>query len=614
MGLFQQPDQKVDIFGQPGQEQQGQQGGGGSSAPGGAKTSTEGQIGSSSGSGTTSAGESANPTDIITPAAAAMRKNADKATGPQAVGKAQTDIGAAEAGLQNEANQYVQGYATKDYGLEQGAVDKAVAGDTEAYGKTLSRLRNQSAPQVDKFAAKTDTEIEDIPLMGTDAGLKQLMRREAGDQYNAGEGAFDTGLLRRNNQFNLTLDQLRRRQEALSGQAADYQTTKSNEAQTAAQTGYDTATQGIRGTLAQREGETVAAAQQRAAEENAQRAALRSKANQALIDQESQAGMQGARSQLGTLNNRALQFLDPALADANQFYKVGGDVGENDAYTDDQAGQFNRIQGLLGTGKNVSAGTFSPREQYDKAGYEKALIDKAVGKRSEADAGLDNEYKSIMDMLDKRTTDYNNSWDKQGLQNTQSDAAHIKNQLADQYGSWVQQLDVDPMKFVDRKKSASRDQMIGEDDAKKLNKNREDRGADQRFKAGGTGGQAYGFDVNRYKSVLEDAIKGAVGDDAEARAKREGGRTVPYAPISYDQVNQINGALKNLDKWEPHLKVSEVASRAVHDSEGLKSTLDKLMGVEGGAEEGAADAWRGAQDYATERGRNIVSNPSSGRW
>lgn len=609
-GLFQQPDQKVDIFGQPdaGQQQAGQQGA--SSAPGGAKTSLEGQVGGSAqgGGDTTQGGESAKPQDITAPSAAAMRQNVGKATGPKAVGQAETDIAGAEQGLQQEANQYVQGYANKDYGMAAEDVGKAVSGDQDYFKKTMARLKQTGAPQVEGFRAKTDTNVEDIGLMGSDAGLRQLLRREAGDQYNAGEGAFDTGLLRRNAQFNLTLDQLRRRQEALGKQAADYQTTKTGEAQTAAQQAYDTATQGIRGVLSQKEAETAAQAHQRALEENQARQALREKGNQALIDQETKAALEHAKQLLQTGDPRALKYLEANLSNPSSYYKVGGDVGDQDAYTDELAGQFNRIQDLLGTGKSAAAGKFSPREEFQRGEYEKAIIGGATGKRAARDTQLDKEHDEVINRAKAKVAEFNKDRDKKGAEAIQGDVVNLKNELAQKYGEWVKDLDFSPDKYVTKNKSVGWQAVLSPEEKAALNKNREERGSSTRYQENKTLGEAHGFDRAGYKQDMEGMVKQISQRLSQQQSNREGARNVAGTPLTKDQVRLINEKIKNLQRGDYQSRKD--FSDYISNNEGIKGLLESVTNPIGQG----MDEFGNFIGDATNAGARAYSGFTGGGW
>lgn len=61
--------------------------------------------------------------------------------------------------------------------------------------------------RVEAYRNDVNTQMADVPMLGTDAGISALFRAQQGAEYNAGDAALDTALLRKNAAFNELRDQ-----------------------------------------------------------------------------------------------------------------------------------------------------------------------------------------------------------------------------------------------------------------------------------------------------------------------------------------------------------------------------------------------------------------------
>lgn len=354
--------------------------------PGAQKTTTEGEIQGGGGSGGVQTSEG-KPAEQMATGNAALAKNKPK-TMPKFAEQAKSEIETAGQNLQNEANQYVQGYASKDYSVGQGDLDKAISGDETAAGNVRSRLSGQ-AERAKGFDTTGDYDVDDIYRMQTDAGVDSLLRRESGPEYSNGEAAFDRMLLNRTPEFNLLRSSLKGQQEALTHQLDDYRTSKTDEAQKALDTNYGKAQEGIKSYLGGQSDSLMKAQEAERDAENAARAQLRSSGGDAAYrDAQQKAALEALRKQYtGQDPYGMLGYLDQAGVDPSQYYAVSGDLDTNAFIDEGEAKRFNSIMGLLGKGDSWSAGKGAgDRQGFNADAYQQAVIQSAQGKAEAAKA------------------------------------------------------------------------------------------------------------------------------------------------------------------------------------------------------------------------------------
>lgn len=169
-----------------------------------------------------------------------IKANRGKASSPVALGGISNQIKGASQGLQDEANAYVNN-ATQPYkdaapsqeqlhnwatggepvlpsGKEPFPGGKDIKTSDFKYDeyKDIPKEKPKnwydlttSAPLAPSpITLKTDTNIPDVSLLGSDAGIGELYRREGGPRYTSGMGALDTSLLRGDSGFNTSANEI----------------------------------------------------------------------------------------------------------------------------------------------------------------------------------------------------------------------------------------------------------------------------------------------------------------------------------------------------------------------------------------------------------------------
>jgi hypothetical protein len=93
---------------------------------------------------------------------------------------------------------------------------------------------NGTVGDVRDIDTNTNTTFGNADLLSTDAGVKELFRRGGGAEYNAGDAAFDTALLRGDKNFQTEREGLGRSYEGLKKQERDIMTGSRDKAREAA--------------------------------------------------------------------------------------------------------------------------------------------------------------------------------------------------------------------------------------------------------------------------------------------------------------------------------------------------------------------------------------------
>ena len=357
------------------------------------KSDTGGDVsGSNAGGSTVAGGESAVPQNTMANTGAAIKRNVARAQTPQAVTNIGRDLTSADTSLNKEASDYGSSYANQNYAVPTEDIDAAVQGSPDAVSRVSNRFNQKSYGDVKAFAPQTNYNVPDAAMLGTEGGIKNLMARESGGRYSPGEGAFDVGLLKRNTDFNLISDQLQKQQRGLVTKAADLKNTATADAQRVANEKYAAATGQLEGTLQTRAGEVLAPAKTLAETTNKTRGALRKAPDQAFIDAQKASALELAGQDFGLNQNPAAAFLGQTGLDANRYYDVAGDVGYRDVLNEDQVGQFNRIQKILGTGQGETVGAGVGADQrFNVEGYRKDATAKALGLKTKDDERITAE-------------------------------------------------------------------------------------------------------------------------------------------------------------------------------------------------------------------------------
>jgi len=394
LGVKDEDEQNANIFGNQSLDPAAAEGQAGQPALQGgaqAKSSTEGDLGSGGGGGASTSSE-AMPQAPQRVSGDVVRKNVGKMTAPKAVTDAQTSLTGANTALQAEADSYMAGANAVDTNVNDTDVDNYVNTGDETSGKRLTGLlTNTDLGDYQEFQPKTDTDIEDVYEMNTDAGVKGMLRRDADEQYNAGEAALDMQLLHRDGDFNrirsaLQNDQakLHAKRDEMTGGNVDG-TTKSLRAQATdiVKKEREGEAQSLRDRLASRSGGIQSSLETEAAAENAARAAARATPDADFLRTSSDAARAEMLAELQQTDPELAQYLQDQ--DTSQFYGVGGDLGWRDLATTDHATKFERIMAALGGSDSLVAGKGKgERQGFDAAGFKEALRTSASTRRTNA--------------------------------------------------------------------------------------------------------------------------------------------------------------------------------------------------------------------------------------
>jgi hypothetical protein len=379
-----------DIFGGAGQpQQQGVQGqdAAGTTPQGVTKTSTVGAVGG----GIAPSSEIKAPQEAAAGGAGAASKILAKneSTAPAQIKGLESKLSGASANLQKEANDYVTSAKNTNYNVGGGDVNELIAGgNTEGAQRASRLLSGTQAPQAERFVPKAQTRFQEVEDLGTEAGISNMLRRQAGARATTGELGIESALLRRDPRFQQTRSQLISKgaqlgaeRNRLLGEGAEGVTSQAQAAQAA---NYKKAQEALRGDLrGARSGIDAEIAAKVAAENEARRAmaAQGLESNQAYRD-----ALAAAKAQYGEAE------------DPTQFARFGGDVTAADLYDEPSASRYSRISALLGEPGEVRLAGKGAGERlgFDLAGY-RGAAETLAAKRIKAaeDARAAEEAKRI---------------------------------------------------------------------------------------------------------------------------------------------------------------------------------------------------------------------------
>lgn len=542
------------------------------------KTSTEGEIG---GNGPTSGAQGSEAKPAEQPQAAdsrLMKKNKVKEA-PKFATQAQGDLATAQKNLQSEADSYVKGATDKGatYAVDDAGLEKAIGGDQDAQGK-VRRVLSGTADKYDSFAPKTDYTIEDINAMQSDAGLDQLLRRDAGAEYSAGEAAFDRSLLNRSGEFNQLRSLLRGQQEGLTKQADEWsgaEGVKSKEAQAAVDSGYmaarDAATKG----LGSRSDALRAAQDEEVRKENEARKALRASKDKTYATGQGKAVLDKLIADTKAAGDPSglLKYLNAGLIDPATFVKIAGDVSFDQAIDDKEASRFNSIMSLLGKEDHWDAGAgFGDRQSFDKKGYSDSVYGKAKETNAKADAAAQAEINRIMAELERQRSDeiaYREKMKANKGMMGGSDAAtveKIREAIRAEYGggeqwqkNYLGNLESlvnagDFLNYNDINTDAT--DWLDDSQAAALNKAYAELGGPyNQVKAGSRGGQRSAFDAAGYEAALRSILNGGGRDGYKGVLDKLGdaGKMGYEATNQTDEIDPLGRGIKKVvtsTKWK----------------------------------------------------------------
>ena len=499
-----------------------------------------------------------------------------------------SDISTAEQGLQDEANKYVQG-ASANQNLGDDIYGKALTGDQSAFQGIqglLGRKADAEAQAYKSFAPETNTSNSDVESLRNSAGLGDLLRKEAGPALTQRELDLDRSVLERSPEFINIKNQLIGRQGALQNTAAGLQTSKTDEARKAYQASIQAAQEAAKGGLGSQQSGLQAELDRRAAEENAAREALRGGGGADYIAQQKQAAMDALGNDL-TDPQGAKKYLAEALkgVDVNQFYNVGANVGGNDLMNQDEAGKFNIINQLLGTGKIAQAGAGPGERQGFKGGdFYDAVKHAASQKDLEANKSAQAQMDKLLGEAKSKAANENalRASLKSGAMDTSSFYAPmqaVRDELAKKYGGAGTQNVfneagsnyIDPHQFASVAGDVNYADFIGNDQASQLNDalNELSQTDAPRYSAGTFNQDRGSFNSDAYRQALLGILNAPKPSKPQTPSNPVGtagplfGGTGPGTPIG----NGLGSLGTALDKS---------AGSPVAKYKGGKTTQDKL--------------------------------------
>lgn len=429
-GLLGPDEEKANIFAPGGSDAnlpQNQAGGQGNASGGTVKTDTgtdlgsvSGPTGSSSGAGSPKTQAQTNQTDIL-------EKNQFQQD-PGFATELQGNIQKGQAALQDEANSYTAAQDSKgDARLSNSDIDSAIGGDDGANSSVRNYLTSPVA--ADAFSSAVNTDYGNLDQLGDANSLAGYLQTRGGQNYNRGMAGLDASLLSRDAGFQQGVSQARAQRDALQAmsknyqggslqsQAQDYINTHLAEGQNQAKDYLGTKASDIQNSVSSAvQAENAARAQDRLSGYDAQKSKVQDVINQIKAEHPELAQYlvndQGLNNLVYTVPNPgggdyANPSSDPNLnaIHPQDYFHVAGDLGANDLTTADQAGQFNRIQSLLGT-KNlmVAGGGMNARDSFDteklksdllaKSGTIKDAIDKANADKAAAEQQASEDTKN----------------------------------------------------------------------------------------------------------------------------------------------------------------------------------------------------------------------------
>lgn len=347
-------------------------------------TSSAGDLGAESTASSVS-GQSVRPSEEARQpqraASQVLARNAGKAQNPFQFEQTRQALAGAKKGVQTEQDTYLQNAVTP---YQTGP---ALTGQVQQYAKEggatpewLTKYQQGTPQAMPAFKSTTNTNFAPVNAMQTNAGVRSYLRNPADPESRSGEQAIDFSLLNADPNFNIEREGVLRDYSDLLKfkQGVEAQTPAASRA--AQLKAFDDFKANIAGTLT---GEAEAI-------QNASRAA--EAAYDAQFGQLPGLRQQVARETAAKIASEAPEDIRGYVRgfegdDLNAFFNLLDPTSTNpeDFITEDQAGDFNRIMGILGKGgpmpmKGRLAGATGPGREalrFDEAAYRNALLNRA---------------------------------------------------------------------------------------------------------------------------------------------------------------------------------------------------------------------------------------------
>jgi hypothetical protein len=528
--IMNQMDQgKINVFGQ----QQGDSAAQANQGPSGGETTKTEAVGDASGGGGASA-----PRSNFAPDAAASRTvgaqrafEASKTKAPVSLktpmSQVSQQISDASQALQDEANKYVTSQTAKQsYGIPKEDLDKAIAGDKDVGARVSSTLSKTQVDPVERFAPKTDYNIEDIEKFQSSPGIASYLRSQFGPSYTAGGAALDVGRLRAAPDFREGVQAMQAQQRALANRASELTGEKGVESQVreTGQKALGGAQKDIREYLGKAQTDLDAANDlelQSWLKDVGALADPNSAQAQGLLAG-AQPNIQKRLDEVLAMRPELQKYMTPEAMAAFGFSpkdfikgaQTGGITAAN-FYDAGEADRFNRIMGFLGTGGTAKTAGMRPQGlgDVDVEGYVNRAVGAASKRNEDADIAAQDAIKRIMgSTVGRRDTAIANP----GIKEL---AARARVGL--QRPEWIPEDIVDPTKFYSQNQvSGNEFDYLSPEDAVALNQAYEELMDPRRVQGGRLyNTPAYTWDEGGYQQAVRDALARMAG--------------VPASPVQY---------------------------------------------------------------------------------
>lgn len=282
---------------------------------------------------------------------------------------------------------------------------------TTANGISWDSAYGNGPGQVQAFKPTTDTRVDNVDMLRTDAGLQELFRRQGGAEYNAGSAALDMALLRKNRKFNELRDQVLSQNDALQERARGIGDETTKKGQTALDTAYGTwkgnVTGELEGALTGYEGD--ARGLETAFDTSLQQAADADRAALSGFGSSTIESLKGQNAGLSPFIDQSLQ----TPTDLGQYYTASSMTPDKtnwqDFVTGDSAANWNKVLGTLGRGgTTVGPGQYVGADaaalgkgQFNSANYAQDIL----GRATQLQDAFNTEQKRLKDIAAKAEAD-----------------------------------------------------------------------------------------------------------------------------------------------------------------------------------------------------------------
>lgn len=396
--------------------------------------STEGSMAPSGGAQGSAPNDQQAP-EVQTPGSRSklFSKNAGKAQSPVDLKGMQGQIKGAGDSLQKEANSYI---ANADNTYENGVngSDKALIQDFAGIKKYDPRTDDptfgqgpiptapgtenvtgltkpldwqtaflQGPGELKGYESSVNTNVANAGLLGTDAGIQEIFRRQGSPEYSAGDGAFDTALLRKNAAFNELRDQTLSQNADLQKKAQTIADPTEKAAQERLNSSYGDWRRDVEGELDGAIGHYDQAAKKSEQEFDRDLGHVAAANDLGAFTQSL-----AMQKQLAEDNPELAPYLDGNDTGYGEYYTpsslTADDTSAQDFVSDRDAGYWNKVLTLLGRGGNaVVSGQYAGKKaadvakgDFDTSGYVSSRLDAASKEKTTTDAKLSADMKKMM--------------------------------------------------------------------------------------------------------------------------------------------------------------------------------------------------------------------------